>query len=197
MAHSYGYNRAERVEHYRSDREMILMLVDLVSRGGNLLLDIGPTADGRIPVIMEERLLQIGRWLKINGDAIYGTRPWRETRQWSEGERQKLNTGEFMTKYDVLDYIERKKPGQAVIEAFFTAKGTDVYAIIPGWPGRRFVVKNVKPQPSMQATLLGGTGPLKWTPAGNGIAIELPEASADASRAQHAHVIRLRGLETR
>ncbi|HET8548778.1 MAG TPA: alpha-L-fucosidase, partial [Bryobacteraceae bacterium] len=75
MAHSYGYNRAERAGDYRSEREMILMLVDLVSRGGNLLLDIGPTADGRIPVIMQDRLIDMGRWLKVNGDAIYGTRP--------------------------------------------------------------------------------------------------------------------------
>jgi alpha-L-fucosidase len=194
MAHSYGYNRAERITDYRSDREMILMLVDLVSRGGNLLLDIGPTADGRIPVIMEERLLQIGRWLKTNGDAIYGTRPWRETRQWSEGERQKLNTGEFMTKYDVLDYVERRKPGQAVIEAFFTSKGNDVYAIIPGWPGRQFVLKNAAGS-AMEVTLLGGTGPLKWSASGGNIVINMPEASADAARAQHAHVIRFRGLQ--
>jgi alpha-L-fucosidase len=56
--------------------------VDTVAKGGNLLLDIGPTADGRIPVIMQERLAQMGEWLKVNGDAIYGSHSWRES---SEG----------------------------------------------------------------------------------------------------------------
>ena len=56
MGFSYGYNRAERLEDYHTGRELVIMLVDLVSRGGNLLLDIGPDADGTIPVIMEERL---------------------------------------------------------------------------------------------------------------------------------------------
>src|SRR5512140_2058372 len=64
MAFSYGYNRAERLEHYHTGRELVVMLVDLVSRGGNLLLDIGPAADGTIPVVMEERLTQMGDWLR-------------------------------------------------------------------------------------------------------------------------------------
>jgi alpha-L-fucosidase len=82
MGKSFGYNRVEGVDDYKSASELIHLLVDTVAKGGNLLLDIGPTADGRIPVIMQERLAQMGAWLKVNGEAIFATRPWRES---SEG----------------------------------------------------------------------------------------------------------------
>lgn len=70
---SFGLNRIEGVDDYMSAKELLTMLCDLVSKGGNFLLNIGPAADGTIPVIMEERLLQMGGWLEVNGDAIYGT----------------------------------------------------------------------------------------------------------------------------
>lgn len=72
MGASYGYSRNESIFEYDSAAQMIRMLCKCVGNGGNLLLDIGPTADGRIPVIMQERLLQIGAWLRVNGEAIYG-----------------------------------------------------------------------------------------------------------------------------
>jgi alpha-L-fucosidase len=75
---SFGYNRAENDADYKSAEQLLDLLVDSVSRGGNFLLDIGPTADGRVPVIMQERLLQLGAWLNLNGEAIYGTHSWRQ-----------------------------------------------------------------------------------------------------------------------
>jgi alpha-L-fucosidase len=73
MGASFGYNRNESIDEYGSAVELIRTLVRAAGLGGNLLLDIGPTADGRIPVIMQERLVQIGEWLIPNGESIYGT----------------------------------------------------------------------------------------------------------------------------
>ncbi len=194
MGHSYGYNRAEQLNDYRSDRELILMLVDLVSRGGNFLLDIGPTGDGRIPVIMQQRLIQMGRWLSVNGEAIYGTKTWKRTRQWSEGVQKKLETGEYMKRYEVTDYVDRTKPDQAVIECFFTAKGGDLYAIVPRWPGRQFVLKDVAAPRAMEVSMLGTPGPLKWTAKGKNVTVEMPPASGDPARVQWAYVVKFKGL---
>ncbi|MBQ9951406.1 MAG: alpha-L-fucosidase [Clostridia bacterium] len=78
---SFGLNRIESVEDYMSAKELLVLLCDLVSKGGNLLLNIGPAADGTIPVIMEERLLQMGKWLEINGEAIYESRAYAKPSQ--------------------------------------------------------------------------------------------------------------------
>ncbi|MDA0375598.1 MAG: alpha-L-fucosidase, partial [Planctomycetota bacterium] len=81
IGHSFAFNRAEGYDVYDTRDESVRRLIETVGRGGNLLLDIGPTADGRIPLIMVDRLFAIGRWLERNGEAIYGTTasPFRKT----------------------------------------------------------------------------------------------------------------------
>jgi len=189
MGVSYGYNRAEDLNIYHTSRELVFILVDTVSRGGNLLLDIGPRADGTIPVIMEERLTEMGDWLKINGEAIYGTKPWKNTREWTAGEVPKIEYNkEYSSAYDVIKLIERPADGKASIEAFFTSKVNDVYAILPSWSGHSLVIKAVSAAKSVK--LLGSSTPLKFKTSKAGLSIELPDLPEDL-RLQPAWVLKI------
>ena len=108
---SFGYNRNETLKDYSTSEELVHILVNKVARGGNLLLNIGPTADGRIPVIMQQRLSDMGDWLKVNGEAIYGTRKWENAPA----------VGPETTTY-------------------FTQKGNDLYVIVTKWQDKPIVV---------------------------------------------------------
>jgi alpha-L-fucosidase len=179
MGYSYGYNRAERLAHYRTGRELVTVLVDIVSRGGNLLLDIGPDADGTIPVIMEQRLAEIGAWLETHGEAIYGTRPFTVSRQWSDGAIPNVDYNkEYDSAYDVSKLTAPPEGGKASIDAFFTKKGTAVYAILPRWPGKRFVWKQASALKPVSVTLLGADGLLRFDKSGDTIVIDLPALPA-------------------
>jgi alpha-L-fucosidase len=178
IGYSYGYNRAERAADYRSGRELVLMLADIVSRGGNLLLGIGPTTDGRIPVIMEQRLQDVGRWLSLNGEAIYSTRPWRRSRQWSTGELPQLDYDkEFMAEYDVLKLVESRVDGSAVIDAFFTCNDRSVFAIFPRWQADRITFEGIDAQSVKSVVLLGEDRPLAFHGAAEGTSVDLPVIS--------------------
>jgi len=121
LGHSFGYNRFEAASQYASTEECIRTLVDIVSKGGNLLLDVGPDADGRIPPIMEERLLQIGEWLDANGEAIYGTRA-RSNGPGNDGARMF-----FTEKGDAIYAISMERPcGDVRIKGVSSAKGVSL-----------------------------------------------------------------------
>ena len=171
VGHSYGYNRNEQLKDYKSSYELVLMLNDLVSRGGNFLLDIGPNADGTIPVIMQQRLTDIGDWLAINGEAIYGSTAWRQPSQWSEGLRADKNKASYMAAYKVANLVVPKKD-TAYIEAFFTKKENDVYCILPSYR-TSITIKNLKLPTTTQTTILGSNVTCTWKQKGKDVFIDL------------------------
>ena len=171
IGHSYGYNRNEQLTDYKTGKELILILIDVVARGGNLLLDIGPTADGRIPVIMQERLTEIGDWLKTNGEAIFETSSWQQPYQWSAGEKPKGNGASFMSGYNISQLTKPTKD-QAYIEYFFTKKGRDVYCIVPQF-NSTIKIKNFSPSSSASASLLVNGKKLSMKKLGTDCIIDL------------------------
>ena len=86
---SFGYNREEPETSYLAPDALVRMFVDVVAHGGNLLLNVGPTAPGTIPWVQAQRLLALGWWLRTNGAAIYGTRPWTPRRGHDRGRRRR------------------------------------------------------------------------------------------------------------
>ncbi|WP_225919635.1 alpha-L-fucosidase [Actomonas aquatica] len=193
MGHSYGYSRTENLADYTTGREFILMLADIVSRGGNFLLNIGPTADGRIPVIMQQRLTDIGDWLAINGEAIYGTRPWIRSTQWSAGTVRDQERGQYKSGYDILKLTVAPEAGMAVKELMFTRQGSDLFAICPALPPTQLRIRDLTPATDTLVTLLGYATPLAWTTEGDDTLITLPDLDVSRDGGRAAYVFKLAG----
>lgn len=115
---SWGYIKNH---DYKAPNDIICDLVDIVSKNGSLLLNIGPKPDGTIPEPEQEILMEIGRWLKVNGEAIYGTRPWKIY-------------GEGPTKVVEGAFTDTHRSAFTSEDIRFTAKGDTLYAIVLKWP---------------------------------------------------------------
>jgi len=150
---SFGYNRAEGELQTMKPREVIELLVDIVSKNGNLLLDVGPEADGTIPEIQVSRLRALGAWLRQNGEAIYGTHPWTR----ANGTTNQIDAD-----------------GRPV-ELRFTQKDGAVYATLLGKPvASTILLHNVAAAPGSVVTLLGADAPLKWVQKAADLEVTLP-----------------------
>ena len=159
IGHSFGYNINENLGDYNNREEIIYLLCDIVARGGNFLLDVGPTADGRIPVIMEQRLKEVGDWMATNGEAIYGAKQWKHHSQWSEGNIPSRKKGSYKTGFSILQVTLEPKKGDAVKTAWFTQKGKDLHVLLPTWPeSGKLTIKDLSQGTQPTLSLLGSTG---------------------------------------
>lgn len=163
--HSWGYVKNDE---YRDAKSLIDELADVVSKNGNLLLNVGPEADGTIPEDAQRILLEIGRWLQVNGEAIYGTRPW-------------LLYGEGPTRV-TSSALNTDRQNFTPDDIRFTTRGKYLYAIALGWPpdGKLHLNSLWKGTPYLRAPIariemLGSSQPVHWRQESTGLYIDLPK----------------------
>jgi alpha-L-fucosidase len=194
MGASYGYNRNEDAWDYNSTQSLVLQLIDKVSRGGNFLLDIGPDAHGKIPPIMQERLLQIGDWMHINSEAIYNTVRWKTSSQWSEGDKNykpKKGDNDLLLKITV-----DPDPGYAVKEIFYTYNPTtnSLYAIFPKYPAdKKIILKDMQIPGGTVISFLSTKENMQWQQQGNNVVVSLPDYDPGKIKAPYAYVLKISG----
>lgn len=147
IGHSFGYNRQETDAQMIAPDALVRLLVDIVSKNGNLLLNVGPMADGTIPALQLSRLRALGEWLKVNGEAIYGTRPW----------------------------VRAEGVTTDGIPVRFTRRGETLYAILLGASqAQEIVLRDVTAPPATHIARLGGPTDLPWRQSGPDLAVTLP-----------------------
>ncbi|UYV68561.1 FUCA1 [Cordylochernes scorpioides] len=159
---SWGFRRNANLDDYLTTKELIQTLIETVAYGGNILINVGPTHDGRILPIFQERLRDLGRWLSVNGDAIYCTTPWKHSQN------------------DSL-----------TPNVWYTSRGDALYALALDWPldGRLTLGSILKPK---TVTVLGHGKQLLFRKGyANDLIIELPSFHLLPAAAAHAFVLRL------
>jgi len=175
---SWGYVSKQ---DYKTADSLIDDLVDIVSKNGALLLNIGPKPDGTIPEPEEKILLEIGRWLEVNGEAIYGTRPWKVY-------------GEGPTKIVEGSMNDTKRSAFTGQDIRFTARGDVLYATALAWPENNTVtVRSLARGQSLcrsefkDVRLLGSKDAVVWERNADGLVVRLPAAKP----CEHAFVLRI------
>jgi len=161
---NWSYNRLERLEDCLSARDLIHLLVETVAQGGNLHVAISPRGDGVIPMLQQERLVQLGDWLRINGEAIYGTRPWTVTH---EGPM----VASFNPRLDKQWHWTETRQRPLV---HYTRKGQTLYAVCLAKPPNPLLLTARKAMNVSSVTLLGSNGKVSWTKTDTGLRLDPP-----------------------
>lgn len=148
VGHSFGANRHEEPEDIITETELIQMFCDVVSKNGNLLLGVGPRPDGTVPEVQQAPLRGLGAWLDVNGEAIYGSRPW------------------VVTESVTADGTPLR----------FTKSGEGVYVLVMGMPQvRRITMRAVDGSRVRRVRLVGSDAQLEWSvEPGGDLSVTLP-----------------------
>jgi len=155
-----------KASRYRSVDSIVDNLVDIVSKNGNLLLNVPLRADGTLDKQAETILVELGKWMDVNGEAIYGSRPWKVF-------------GEGPTSVEGGHFKERTEPFTPG-DIRFTSKGNVLYAICLAWPGdgETITIKSLSTEQEqarvLKVALLGWTGRLRWQRDSKGLEVQMP-----------------------
>lgn len=153
--------------NYKNAVSIVHDLMDVISKNGALLMNIGPRADGTIPEEEQALLSEVGRWLKINGEAVYHTRPW-------------IKYGEGPTEVAEGQFTDTRRQTFTAADFRFTTRGRTLYATCLGWPGSggTAAIRSLalgQGGEAIRAVELLGYGPLEWTLDWDGLKIRLPD----------------------
>jgi len=187
MNGTWGYKSYDH--NWKTTTDLIQKLVDIASKGGNFLLNVGPTGEGVIPEPSADRLREMGQWLQINGEAIYGTRLWNPDAKFDPA-AEAVAFGPGPEERPVAERASApalKKKGLR-----YTLKGDTLYAILFTWPGDGVVtLKELASGRTAneigRVELLGSTKQIKWSRNSAGLTVHLPKTPP----CQHAFVLKI------
>jgi len=170
---------------YKTATTVITTLIDIVSKNGNLLLNIPVKGDGTIDDDEVKVLQDMALWMDVNSEAVFGTRPW-------------LIFGEGAGDVSAGNFGESRARGYTADDIRFTTKGDAIYAFTLGWPQKPVLIRSMAGKSALvqgdvaDVRLLGYSGKLEWSRGDDGLAIQVPSQKP----CEHAYAFKITGLKT-